>query len=110
MTIDGIFCNGRYRVSTVSSEMRMSHWIDAPIVTRVEDGSSILDLSQEIWDLQDTREEGEVLVLIIRKYPGLTNGVEVSILPELGSFLIADSNARRNVTREELMAKLSEYP
>src|SRR5690349_21554551 len=106
MVTDGIFCAGTYRVETESVEMRMSHMIAAPLVTRVADGTAVLDLTQDIWDLQDVREEGEVLVLVMRKYPGLTNDVEVRILPGDNRFDIAG----RGVTREELMAALGEYP
>lgn len=105
MTIDGIFCNGRYRVTTVSCEMKMSHWLDAPVITRVEDGAIILDLSQDIWDMEEVREEGDVLVLLMRKYPGLTNGVEVRIFPDDDSFSIAG----QNITRQELIAELSHF-
>jgi hypothetical protein len=105
MSVDGIFCDGRYRVRTVSFEMRMSHWVEAPIVENAETGATILDLSQEIWDLQTLREEGSELVLVMRKYPGLTNDVEVRIFAEGDKFSVAG----KNVNLKELMLQLNAY-
>ena len=105
MTVDGIFCAGRYRVRTVSFEMRMSHWVDAPVVERIEDGATILDLSNDVWDVEGIEEDGDVLVLVMRKYPGLTKGVEVRILPEPDRFALAGEI----VSRAELLAKLEAF-
>ena len=106
MNIDGIYCDGRYKVRTVSFEMRMSHWVDAPIVERVEDGATVLDLSGDLWDLWSIREDDDALVLMMRKYPGLTNDVEVRVLPENDSFSIMG----KNVTLEELISELKKFP
>jgi len=105
VNVDGIFCAGRYRVKTVSFEMRMSHWVDAPVVERAEDGATILDLSQDVWDVEGIEEDGDVLVLVMRKYPGLTNGVKVRILPEPDRFALAGEI----VSREALISKLKEF-
>lgn len=100
------YCSGRYRVRTVPAEMKMSHWINAPVVERVSDGTALLDLSEDLWDLCDVGEDGDILVLVIRKYPGRTNGVEVRILPEPDRYEI-EGKVR---TREELMSALRALP
>lgn len=100
------YCNGRYRVRTVSTEMRMSHWVNAPVVEHASDGSTLLDLSKELWDLWEIGEEGDILVLVMRKYPGRTNGVEVRILPESDRYQLGGKVR----TREELMAALRAFP
>jgi hypothetical protein len=100
------YCGGRYRVRTIQSEMKMSHWIDAPVVERVSDEAVVLDLSDDVWDLCRVDEEGEVLVLVMRKYPGLTQGVEVRILPEGDRYTIAGTT----VTCDELLATLRSLP
>jgi hypothetical protein len=100
------YCSGRYRVRTVPTEMRMSHWLNAPVVERVSDGAVLLDLSEDVWDLCDVREEGDTLVLVIRKYPGHTNGIEVRILPEPDRYQIGGKVR----TREALMAALRALP
>jgi hypothetical protein len=93
-------------VRTVPTEMRMSHWINAPVVERVSDGVALLDLSEEVWDLSDVGEEGDTLVLVIRKYPGRTNGVEVRILSEPDRYEM-EGKVR---TREELLSALGALP
>ena len=100
------YCSGRYRVRTIPAEMRMSHWIDAPVVERVSDGAVLLDLSEDVWDLCDVGEDGDTLVLVIRKYPGRTNGVEVRILPEPDRYEIGGKVR----TQEELMSALRALP
>lgn len=100
------YCSERYRVRTVPSEMRMSHWIDAPVVERVADGVALLDLSEDVWDLCEVGEDSDTLVLIMRKYPGNTNDVEVRILPEPDRFELAG----RVTTRAELLAALRALP
>ena len=91
---------------TVPAEMRMSHWLNAPVVEHVSDGTARLDLSEDVWDLCDVGEEGDTLVLVIRKYPGHTNGVEVRILPEPDRYQLG-GKAR---TLEELMSALRALP
>ena len=100
------YCNGRYRVRTVPAEMKMSHWINAPVVERVSDGTALLDLSEDVWDLSDVGEDGDILVLVIRKYPGRTNGVKVRILPEPDRYEMGGKVR----TREELMSALRALP
>jgi hypothetical protein len=100
------YCSGRYRVRTIPTEMRMSHWINAPVVERVGDGATLLDLSEDVWDLCDVGEDGDTLVLVLRKYPGRTNGVEVRILPEPDHYQIGGSVS----TREGLMLALRALP
>jgi hypothetical protein len=84
----------------------MSHWINAPVVERVGDGATLLDLSEDVWDLCDVGEDGDTLVLVLRKYPGRTNGVEVRILPEPDHYQIGGSVS----TREGLMLALRALP
>ena len=100
------YCNGRYRVRTILTEMRMSHWINAPVVEHASDGATLLDLSEDLWDLCEIGEDGDTLVLVIRKYPGRTNGVEVRILPEPGRYQLGGKVR----TREELMSALRGLP
>src|SRR4029450_631216 len=100
------YCSGRYRVRTVPAEMKMSHWINAPIVERVGDGATLLDLSEDVWDLCAVDEVGDTLVLVMRKYPGRTKGLEVRILPEPDHYEIGG----RMTTREGLMLELRALP
>ena len=102
----GRFCGGRYRVTTAASEMKMSHWIDAPVVERLDLGTTVLDLSDDPWDLARVAEDGDDLVLVMTKYPGRTRGVEVRILAGVDRYAIGG----RVVSQEELMATLRALP
>ena len=105
MNVDALYCSGRYRVRTFTVEMRMSHWLDAPSVTRATDGGVVLELSEDIWDLQDVQEEGEILLLVLRKYPGRTNGVQVRVLSPSPAFSLNG----KVVTGPELTVMLAEF-
>jgi hypothetical protein len=100
------YCGGRFRVRTILAELRMSHWINAPVVERVSDGATLLDLSDDLWDLCAVGEEGDTLLLVMRKYPGRTNDIVIrlSAEPERYEF---EGQVR---TREELMAALRSLP
>jgi len=59
--------------------MRMSHWVYAPKVEEVTTGTVLLDLTGDLWDLVGAKEEKEVLTISLRKYPGGSAGVSVSV-------------------------------
>ncbi|MBP8253050.1 MAG: hypothetical protein KAX40_11855 [Herpetosiphon sp.] len=101
-----IFCHGRYHVQTIAVEMRMSHWINAPIVVRISDGAVMLDLSDDVWDLCQVNEAGDTLVLVMRKYSGRTNKIELGIFPELNRYSLQGEVK----TQEELLLALQAYP
>lgn len=75
-----IFCDGKYKIQICSYEMRMSHWVDGPLVVRCHDNRTILDCSDNLWHLDSTEEAGDELILSMRKYDGHRGGVEVRIL------------------------------
>lgn len=106
MNTEPTYCGGRYRVRTVDVEMRMSHWLRAPVVERASDGAPLLDLSGELMDLCAVSEAGGVLVLLLRKYPGRTNDVVVRLLPEPERFELTG----RVHTAAELIAALRALP
>jgi hypothetical protein len=106
MQEEQLYCGGRYRVTTVSSEMKMSHWVEAPLVERVPGAATVLDLTDTLWDLCAVREERDVLVLVMRKYPGAAPNVEVRILPAHDRFAFGG----KVLAQDELMSALQAYP
>lgn len=74
-----LFCNDRLRVEIFHSEMRMSHWIDAPRVLREADRTWLLDLADSVWHLVAAREDRDELVLSLQKYPDATVQHELRI-------------------------------
>jgi len=86
MTIEGNYCNNRYKVSTEAHEMKMSHWVYAPKIENLETGEALLDLTGGSWDLIAVSEEGNRLRLQMRKYPGSSPEVTVVIESDTSSF------------------------
>ena len=106
MEVNRAVCGGRYLLVTTPFEMRMSHWTDAPTVRSATSGAVVLDLSDSLWDLWSFREEDGDLVLVLRKYPGTTSGIELRVLAEEGAFRLGSET----LTRDELLSALNTFP
>lgn len=77
---DRLYCKDKYKIVINSYEMRMSHWVDGPHIQRVSDNQTLLDCSNNLWSLDEVKEDGEDLVLSMRKYDGHRGSVEVRII------------------------------
>lgn len=73
------YFDGQLRVTAVPHEMRMSHWVYAPKVEETATGNVLLDLTGGLWDIVGAKEEGEMLTLSLRKYPGNSEGISISL-------------------------------
>ena len=73
------YFDGQIRVTAIPHEMRMSHWVYAPKVEEVATNNVLLDLTGGLWDFVGAKEEKEVLTLTLRKYPGDSKDVSVSV-------------------------------
>lgn len=105
MTIEGNYCNNRYRVSTEAHEMKMSHWVYAPKIENLETGEVLLDLTGGLWDLVAVSEEGDRLNLQMRKYPGSSPEVIVAIETVTNCFFFNE----QMTSFTELLNKLETY-
>lgn len=65
--------NNRFTLSTISQEMRMSHWVDTPVITNNQTQEIILDLSNTSWHLLKWKETAFGTVMTLAKYPNLKN-------------------------------------
>ncbi len=74
-----LYCNDRLRLQTFQSEMRMSHWIDAPRVLREADQTYLLDLADGLWHLVEAHDDRDELVLTLQKYPDASVNHELRI-------------------------------
>jgi hypothetical protein len=62
----------QFKVSFTSYEMRMSHWVDQPCLTRVADDTCLFTIDTDNWSARSGRWLDDVTVeLVILKYPGL---------------------------------------
>ena len=98
------FCSKKLKVEIVSHEMRMGCFTDSPIITMVANNRVLLDLSYKLWDLEKIKEKNQMLIMTLRKYPGTTTGIEVSI-DTIGNLFLHGVK----MEHDELMTKLQEY-
>ena len=64
--------DGRFAVGFNHFEMRMSHWVDAPVLFEVENQRVLLDLRGTFWsaDRVEWVPDGPSVTLNLRRYPG----------------------------------------
>ncbi|MFJ7314224.1 hypothetical protein ACIQVE_15955 [Pseudomonas sp. NPDC098747] len=75
-----VHCDGRVAITVEPREMRMSHWLYAPLVVDQQRQQVLLDLSDSLWDLIGTADEtASGIDLLLRKYPGDRSSVMVSV-------------------------------
>jgi hypothetical protein len=78
--------DGRHRVAFSSQEVRMSHWIDSPVVMRAGAPRPVLDLTSSEWSADDVRWlDASRVSMALRRYPGDAPGIT----------LILDADARQ---------------
>jgi len=100
-----LYCDGKYRIQIRSYEMRMSHWVDGPLVQRCRDNHTIIDCSDNLWHLDCAEEAGDELILSMRKYDGHRGSVEVRILDGGNEF----SFQGERMTHARLLEKLDAF-
>ncbi len=73
--------DGRYTVDVNSVEMRMSHWVDRPLLLDEFTHRMVVDFGDCLWSVDDARwDEASTRVRMrLRRYPGNIPGVEVEI-------------------------------
>ena len=80
MSSDKFFCSGRYRLRTVPHEMKMSHWVYAPVLSDEREGHNILDLSNGAWDLIEATEDENKIILSMARYPDSNDKHQITLL------------------------------
>lgn len=100
------YFDGQVSVTAIPHEMRMSHWIYAPKVEEVATQNVLLDLTGGLWNLVGASEENETLTLYLRKYPGVSEGVSISI--RKGEYLLCLNG--RAYEASTLRMALESYP
>ncbi|MFJ2537310.1 MULTISPECIES: hypothetical protein [unclassified Pseudomonas] len=91
MSETSLHCDGRIAITVEPREMRMSHWLYAPLVVDQQRQQVLLDLSDSLWDLIGTADEtASGIDLLLRKYPGDQPSVTLSIDIDRGVLKLAD--------------------
>ncbi|GAB3957626.1 hypothetical protein GCM10028805_50680 [Spirosoma harenae] len=63
--------DNRFKVSLASNEIRMSHWIDSPYLTRISDDATLFTLNS-LWSASDIDWlNASTVMMELRLYPGL---------------------------------------
>ena len=105
MQNESTYLNGRLKIITSPREMKMSHWVYAPRVVDVRQGSIILDLTDSLWDLRRVVESENNITLVIRKYPGSAPESNLQINPDEPAFLFNG----KPLSASALAAELDRY-
>ncbi|MBK5374140.1 MULTISPECIES: hypothetical protein [unclassified Pseudomonas] len=86
-----LHCDGRIAITVEPREMRMSHWLYAPLVVDQQRQQVLLDLSESLWDLIGTADEtANSLELLLRKYPGDRPSVMLSVDLDSGELKLGE--------------------
>jgi hypothetical protein len=78
--------NGKYEISIMLKEGRMSHWISNFSIKDNINKIIVIDLMNTNWDLCGKVEENNILKLKLRKYPIGNQKHEVKVNLEKGVF------------------------
>jgi hypothetical protein len=73
--------DNRYVVRFTQVEMRMSHWLDCPVLVESAGGDPLLDLGETLWSAEGVEwaPDSRHVVLLLRRYPGDAPAVTVEI-------------------------------
>ncbi|MGF1769185.1 hypothetical protein L4D06_17620 [Enterovibrio makurazakiensis] len=82
------FLSGKYRLSTTPHEMRMSHWVYAPVIIDIETNEIILNLEGNIWDLRSAGESQDSIILKLSRYPDGVTEYTVEIIPDAATAIV----------------------
>ncbi len=64
-----LLCNNLIQLTITGLEMRMSHWIEAPVFKWRSGPKTSLDLSQGGWHLENYADRGDRLDVVLVQYP-----------------------------------------
>lgn len=88
MSADQYFLNGKYKLATIAHEMRMSHWLYAPVLTNLETQEVLLDLQDSIWDLRSAKESEDSILLTLARYHEGNSEYLVELNPIEGTAIV----------------------
>ena len=84
MNTEQYFQKGKFKLETIPHEMKMSHWVYAPVLIDVESNTKIIDLIGNIWDFRSATESGDSIAIILARYPDGDKEYELKLCPAKG--------------------------
>ncbi len=79
---------GKYRLTTLPHEMKMSHWVHPPVLVHTETNEHILNLAGNRWDLRSAKESQDTIILQLARYPDGSKDYEIKITPRTKTAII----------------------
>jgi len=79
MELEQYFHQGRFKLEIVPHEMKMSHWVYAPILTDTLSDHCYFNLTNKVWDLMSVKEDENSITLLLRKYSKDLQEYEIQI-------------------------------
>lgn len=97
--------DGRFQLVLVLDEMRMSHWLEQPVLTEGATGETLLDLTDSLWSVDRAAwsDDSRYLTLEMRRYPGDVPDVTVELA-------VLDCIARVNTPAGKAAIPLRDLP
>ena len=85
------FHQGRFKLDVIPHEMKMSHWVYAPVLTDTLSNHCYFNLTNKVWDLISVKETEFAVTLLIEKYSEDQAQYEVQIFIDNNEALINGS-------------------
>jgi hypothetical protein len=73
--------DNQYEIRFSTVEMRMSHWLDRPVLIETASDRTLLDMDETLWSAEQVEwaADSRHVVLLLRRYPGDAPAVTVEI-------------------------------
>ncbi|ACA87230.1 conserved hypothetical protein [Shewanella woodyi ATCC 51908] len=84
MNDEQYFLDGKFMLKSVPHEIKMSHWIDAPVLIDTKSNNTVLDLTGGVWDLKSVFSSTDSITIILARYPNRENDLELILFPLKG--------------------------
>ena len=103
--------DGRYRVAFSVYEMRMSHWVETPVIINSASGKPLLDLCTSDWSADTTawRTDSQAVTFELRRYPGDAPDVTVTVDLPRRTCTVETAAGNESVSFDQVKAWLEEW-
>lgn len=88
MSTEQYFHMGKFKLETIPHEMKMSHWVYAPVLINTESNVAVLDLTGNVWDFRSATESTDSITLLLARYPDGSKEYEIRLYPSKGEATI----------------------
>ena len=103
--------DGKYRILLAALEMRMSHWVESAALWCKGDSIALLEIGDDMWSVDSVKwsVDSSHVTLEMRRYPGDTPGITVTVFPEKSVATVQTPNGSETVSFSALSSQLEDY-